>query len=132
MRFLLVGITNGSTKLYHIAYVKENDDEKFVEMRRTKYSKKAFQLRCTKSRSCNIQLYISFKPPIRTMKNGSSYVLVSETTEEMLTYLKKYDEVYHKHTKNCTNIDIDGVCNYRINLKAVSYTHLTLPTTKQV
>ena len=69
MRFFLVGITNGSTKFYHIAYVKENGEEKFVEMRRTKYAKKAFRLQCTKSRSCNAQLYISFKPPIRTMKN---------------------------------------------------------------
>ena len=42
------------------------------------------------------------------MQNGSSYVLVSETTEEMLTDLQNYDEVYHKHTKNCTNINIDG------------------------
>ena len=27
MRFLLVGITNGSTKHYHIAYVKENGEK---------------------------------------------------------------------------------------------------------
>ena len=51
------------------------------------------------------------------MQNGSLYVLVSETSEEMLDDLQNYDEVYHKHTKNCINIDIDGVCNYRINLK---------------
>ena len=138
MRFLLVGITNGSTKHYHIAYVKENGEKKFVEMRRRRNTKKAFQLECSKSRSCNAVLYISFKPPIKTMQNGSSYVLVSETTEEMLTDLQNYDEVYHKHNKNCTNIDIDGVCrfvkhadncifdkpqmlkrNYRIHLKGV-------------
>ena len=112
MRFFLVGITNGSTKFYHIAYVKENGEEKFVEMRRTKYAKKAFRLQCTKSRSCNAQLYISFKPPIRTMKNGSSYVLVSETTEEMLADPQNYDEVFHKHSKRCTNIDINGVCRF--------------------
>ena len=74
--------------------------------------KKAFRLQCTKSRSCNAQLYISFKPPIRTMKNGSSYVLVSETTEEMLADAQNYDEVFHKHTKRCTNIDINGVCRF--------------------
>ena len=112
--------------------------KKFVEMRRRKTTKKAFQLKCSKARSCNAILYISFKPPIRTMKNGSSYVLVSETTEEMLADLQNYDEVFHKHTKKCTNIDIDGVCrfvkhtdncmfdkpqmlkrNYRIHLKEV-------------
>ena len=27
MRFLLVGITNGSTKFYHIAYAKENGEK---------------------------------------------------------------------------------------------------------
>ena len=46
------------------------------------------------------------------MKNGSSYVLVSETTEEMLADAQNYDEVFHKHTKRCTNIDINGVCRF--------------------
>ena len=63
---------------------------------------KAFQLRFTKSRSCNVILYISFKPPIKTMNNGSQYVLVSETANEMLTDVRNYDEVYHKHTKKCS------------------------------
>ena len=40
MRFFLVGITNGSTKVYHRAYVNDNGEEQFVEMRRTKYAKK--------------------------------------------------------------------------------------------
>ena len=52
-------------------------------------------------------LYMSFKPPGRTMKNGSSYVLVSETTEEMLA--ENYDEVFHQQTNRCTNIDMNGV-----------------------
>ena len=69
MRFFLVGITNGSARLYHIAYVKENGEKKFVEMRRRKTTKKAFQLKCSKSRSCNAILYISFKPPIRGKKS---------------------------------------------------------------
>ena len=64
MRFLLVGISNGFTKFYHIAYVKENGEDKFVEMRRSKYAKKEFQLRCTKSRLCNAQLCISLNTPI--------------------------------------------------------------------
>ena len=61
MKFLLVGITDGQSKLYHIAYVKENGEKKFAEMRRRKCTKKSFQLVCTKSRACNAALYITFK-----------------------------------------------------------------------
>ena len=95
-----------------ILLTSKKTSKKTRRIAKTKYYKKALQLKCSKSRSCIAILYISFQPPIRTMKNGSSYVLVSETTEEMLADLQNYDEVFHKHTKKCTNIDIDGVCRF--------------------
>ena len=30
----------------------------------------------------------------------------------MFTDVQNYDEVHHKHTKKCTNIDINGVCRF--------------------
>ena len=51
MRFILVGITNGSTKVYHIANVKENGEEKFIEMRRTKYAKKLYLQICNTNKN---------------------------------------------------------------------------------
>ena len=110
MRFVLVGITNDSIYFCHIAYVKENG-EKILEVRKTKDLKNAFQLRCPKSRSYKAILYI-FKPPIKTIENGSSCFLVSETRDEMVTDVQNYDEVYHEHTKKYTNIDNNGVCRF--------------------
>ena len=69
-------------------------------------------------------------------------MLSAETTDEMLVDEENYGEVYHHHTKNCTNIDTDGICrfvkhtgscmseksqmlkrNYRIHLKNIIKKH---------
>ena len=77
-----------------------------------------------------------FKPPIKTTKTGSVCALGPDVTDEMLIDVENYGELYHRHNKNCTNIDTDGLCrlvkhtdtclsdksqmprrNYRIHLK---------------
>ena len=117
MRFLLVGITNSSFELYHIAYIKENED-KIVQIRRK--NQKSIQLFCTKLRSCQAVLNIAFTSPIKTMKNCSSYVLVSETTNEMIVGVTNCEKLFHDYTKICININC--MCSF------VKHTDNSLPT----
>ena len=50
-----------------------------------------------------------------TNKNHEEWFIICPgfwKTEAMVADLQNYDEIYHKHTKKYTNIDIDCVCRF--------------------